>query len=47
MLRIVSVKLSQMEQVQLAAVRPPLRMSSNTGREKSEMMSPSMTMSLS
>ena len=37
------VKPSQTEQVQLAAVSPPLRMSSNTERPKSEMIRPSMT----
>src|SRR5258708_36605183 len=46
-LRIVSVKPSQTQQVQLAAVRPPRRISSNTERPKSEMISPSMTIDVS
>ena len=43
MLRIVLSKFSHTEQVQFAAVSPPRRMSSNTAREKFEMISPSMT----
>src|SRR6185436_10209832 len=46
MLRIVSVKPSHTQHVQFAAVKPPRRMSSNTGRPKSEMIRPSMTMEL-
>src|SRR5215472_2473296 len=42
-LRMVSVKFSHTQQVQFAAVRPPLRMSSKTARLKSEMMRPSIT----
>ena len=43
MLRIVPSKFFHTEQVQFAAVSPPRRMSSNTAREKFEMISPSMT----
>ena len=40
---IVSAKPSQMQHVQLAAVRPPRRMSSNTSRLQLETTSPSNT----
>src|SRR3984893_1846336 len=46
-LRMVSVKPSHTQQVQLAAVRPPRRMSSNTERPKSEMIRPSITIDVS
>jgi hypothetical protein len=45
MLRIVSANPSQIEQVQFAAVNPPLRMSAKTSRLHFEMTRPSMTMS--
>src|SRR5882762_8723624 len=45
MLRIVSVNASQIEQVQFAAVNPPLRMSAKTARLHLEMTRPSITVS--
>src|SRR6516165_7311468 len=44
-LRIVSANPSQIEQVQFAAVNPPLYMSAKTARLHFEITSPSMTMS--
>src|SRR6516165_1740601 len=45
MFRIVSANPSQIEQVQFAAVNPPLRMSAKTARFHLEITRPSMTMS--
>src|SRR3984893_776988 len=45
MLRIVSANPSQIEQVQFAAVNPPLRMSAKTARLHLETTRPSMTVS--
>ena len=46
-LRMVSAKFSHTQLVQLAAVTPPRRMSSNTLRLKLETLRPSMTISWS